>query len=87
MIMNRYVQKLIKEQLNKFTVYFNDDEDDYNNNVVNYNYIHPYYYKILDGTITKDEIKELNFLVGVTSPKNKDELEKIVKFYSKNYPR
>ena len=41
---------------------------------------------MLDGTAIKDEIKELNFLIGIVAPNDKNELRKIIEFYSKNYP-
>ena len=45
-----------------------------------------YYKKILDGNITKDEIEKLDLLDNVIKPKDKDELRKIIVFYSRKYP-
>ena len=47
---------------------------------------HPYYKKVLKGKIKENEIEELDSLVGVAAPDNKNELMKIINFYSKNYP-
>ena len=41
---------------------------------------------MLDGTATEREIKELNSLVDVVVPKDKDELKKVTEFYSEYYP-
>ena len=85
--MNRYIQKLIKEQFSISDLDFSDDEQGYGVNIFNKNSNHPYYYDVLDGTATEDEIEELGSLVGVAAPKDKDELRKIIKFYSENYPK
>ena len=84
--MNNYIQKLIKEQFNISDLDFSDEQE-YSNNIFNKEYNHPYYYKVLDKTITEYEIKELDSLVGVAAPKNKDELMEIIKFYSKKYSK
>ena len=84
--MNNYIQKLIKEQFSINDLDFSDNEQEYGTNIFNKNFNHPYYYKVLDGTAIKDEIKELNFLIGIVAPNDKNELRKIIEFYSKNYP-
>ena len=84
--MNKYIQKLIKEQFNIGDLDFNDDEQEYSTNIFSKECNHPYYYKVINGTVAEDEIKELNSLVGVAIPKDKDELRKIIEFYSENYP-
>ena len=83
--MNKYIQKLIKEQFSISDLDFSDDQE-YNLNIFSKDYNHRYYYKVLDGTVTEDEINELNSLVGAAIPKDKDELRKIIEFYSENYP-
>ena len=83
--MNKYMHKLIHEQFNINDLDFSDDEQEYSNNIFNKELNHRYYYKVLDGTVTEDEIMELNSLVGVAVPKDNDELQKIIKFYSYNY--
>ena len=85
--MNKYIQRLIKEQFNINDLDFSDDDQEYGVNIFNKEANHPYYYNILDGTATKDEINELDSLVGVAIPENKDELMKIIKFYSKKYSK
>ena len=84
--MNMYIHKLIKEQFSISDLDFSDDEYGYDVNIFNKNYNHPYYKKVLDGTVTENEIKELNSLVSVAVPKDKSELQKIIKLYSKRYP-
>ena len=84
--MNNYIQKLIKEQFSISDLDFSDDDQEYGTNIFNKNFTHPYYYKVLDKTITEREINELDSMVGVTAPKNKDEFKKIIEFYSKKYP-
>ena len=83
--MNKYIQKLIKEQFSISELDFSDNEQEYGVNIFNKEYNHRYYYMILDGTVTEYEIKELNSLVGVAVPKDKEELRKIIEFYSENY--
>ena len=85
--MNKYIQKLIKEQFSISDLDFSDDDQGYSTNIFSKDYNHPYYHKVLNGTITESEIKELNSLVGVAIPKDKDELRKIIEFYSKNYTK
>ena len=85
--MNKYIQKLINEQFNIGNMDLNRNMQKRNTNIFNKAFIHPYYQNILDDTATKDEIKELNSLVGVVVPKNKDELKKIIEFYSLKYPK
>ena len=85
--MNKYIHKLIREQFNIGNMNLNNTKSKYNMNIFNKIYIHPYYQKVLDYTVTKDEIKELNSLVGVVIPKDKDELKKIIKLYSIKYPK
>ena len=65
---------------------FGNNKPKRNMNIFNKAFTHPYYYKVLDETITESEIKELNSLVGVAISENKDELRKIIDFYSDNYP-
>ena len=84
--MNKYIQKLIKEQFSLSDLDFSDDEQEYGANIYNKEWNHHYYQNVLDGTATKDEINELDSLVGVATPKNKVELRKIIEFYSENYP-
>ena len=83
--MDKYIQKLIREQFNINDLDFSDDDQEYNANIFNKEFNHPYYKKVLDGTVTRAEIEELNSLVSVGIPENKDELKNIIKFYSKNY--
>ena len=85
--MNRYIQKLIQEQFNIGNMDLINNKPKRNMNIFNKNISnHPYYKKVLNGTITENKIKELDSLVGVAVPKDKNELKKIIKFYSKNYP-
>ena len=83
--MNKFIQKLIKEQFNIGNMNLNNKLKR-NANIFNKNYIHPYYYNVLDGTVVESEIKELDSFVSVAAPKDKDELRKIIEFYSENYP-
>ena len=76
---------MLKEQFSISDLDFNDDNNEYNN-IFNKIFTHPYYQKILDGTITRNEISELNSLISIATPKNKNELRKIIEFYSNNYP-
>ena len=85
--MNKYIQRLIKEQFSISDLDFSDDEQEYNTNIFNKNIANPYYQKILDGTVTKSEIKIMNSWAGITKPKDKDELRKIIKFYSENHSK
>ena len=83
---NKEVKIAIKEQFNISDIDFSDDTD-YYNNIFNKEYVHPYLSKILDGTITKKEIKELNKLYAIIKPASKEELLNIIDFYSDNYPK
>ena len=83
--MNKYIQKLIQEQFNIGNIDLNGNKPKRNINIFNKKWKHPNYYKVLDGTIIEDEINELDSLVGVDAPENKDELKKIIEFYSKNW--
>ena len=85
--MTKFIQKLIKEQFSINDLDFSDDAQEYGTNIFNKAVIHPYYQNILDGTATKDEIKELNSLTGFVVSKNKDDLRKIIEFYSLKYPK
>ena len=84
--MNRYIQKLIHEQFNIGNMDLNNSKLKHNMNIFNKEINHPYYYKVLDNIATESEIKELDSFVSVAAPKDKDELRKIIKFYSENYP-
>ena len=84
--MNKYIQKLIQEQFNIGNMDLNNTKPKRNTNIFNKELNHPYYYNVLNGTVIEDEIKELNSLVSVAVPKDKNELRKIIEFYSKNYP-
>ena len=84
--MNRYIQKLIREQFSISDLDFSDDEQEYDVNIFNKKIENPYYQKVLDRTVTVDEIKILNSLEGVTKLKDKNELQKITEFYSERYP-
>ena len=86
-IMNKYIQKLIREQFNIGNMDLDNGKPKRNMNIFNKEYNHPYYYKVLDETITEDEINELDSLVGVAIPKDKDELRKIIEFYSEKYSK
>ena len=70
--MNKYIQRLIKEQFSINDLDFSDDEQEYGINIFNKEVNHRYYYKVLDGTVTREEINELNSLVGAAIPKDKD---------------
>ena len=85
--MNKYIQKLIREQFNIGGMDLNNNKLKRNMNIFNKEVNHRYYYKVLNGTVTRDEIKELNSLVSVAVPNGKDELRKIIEFYSNNYPK
>ena len=84
--MNKYIQRLIKEQFSVSDLDFSDNEQEYSVNIFNKNFKHQYYEKVLNGTVTESEIKELDSLIGVVVPNDKNELQKIIEFYSKNYP-
>ena len=83
--MNINIKKILLEQFNIGNMDLNGSKSKYRMNIFNKSYNHPYYYKVLDGTVTINEIKELNSLVGVATPKDDNELQKIIKFYSENY--
>ena len=85
--MNKYIHRLINEQFNIGNMNLNNGKLKRNMNIFNKEYNHCYYYKVLDGTVTKDQINELNSLVNVATPKDKDELKIITEFYSENYPK
>ena len=85
--MKRNLYKLINEQFSISDINFEHDEQEYNVNIFNKEANHPYLQKILDGTVTESEIKELNSLIGVAAPKNKTELKKIIRFYSSRYSK
>ena len=84
--MNKYIQRLIKEQFNINDLDLSDDADEYDSNIFNKEFNHPYYKKVLDGTVTEVEIKELNSFIGAATPNSKQVLQKIIKYYSENYP-
>ena len=81
------IKTVIKEQFNIGKMNLHNAGNTGKNNIFNKSFVHPYYSKILDGTITRKEIKELNKFNGIISPANKDELMKIIDFYSDNYPK
>ena len=85
--MNRCIQKLIQEQFNIGNMDLTNNKPKRNMSIFNKEYIHPYYYNVLDGTATKNEINELNSFGGLVTIKNKDELKKIIDFYSEKYPK
>ena len=84
--MNKYIQRLVKEQFNISDIDFSDNEESYDVNIFNKNSNHPYYYKVLDGTATESEIKVLNSYTCAATPKNKEEVQKIISYYSEQYP-
>ena len=83
--MNTYIQKLIQEQFNIGNMDLNGSKQKHNVNIFNKEYNHRYYYKALDDTVNKSEINELNSLVNVAVPKDKEELRKIIEVYSRKY--
>ena len=86
--MNRYIQKLIKEQFNISDLDFNDDESGYDANIFNKNIIDPYkiFNKILnDEDITEDEISGMNNYVSVIEPGRF--LKTVISYYSSHYPK
>ena len=84
--MNKYIHKLIYEQFNIGNMNLNNNIKKCNMNIFNKEWNnHPYYQKILNGTVTEDEIKELDSLINVAIPNDKEELQEIIKFYSENY--
>ena len=83
-MMNRYIQKLIKEQFSVSDIDFSDAEQEYSIDIFNKELNHPYYYKVLNDTIIKNEIIELNSLVNVATARDKDELMRIINYYSEN---
>ena len=84
--MDKYIQKLIREQFNVSDIDFTDDEQECDVNIFNKSSNHPYYYDILNGTVKREQIRELNIMVNVAVPKDKEELQKIIDIYSDNYP-
>ena len=56
-----------------------------NVNIFNKEYNHPYYYMVLDETISEKEVKELNELLHVARVNSKETLDKIIKFYCINF--
>ena len=74
---NSEIKNALKEQFSLSDLDFSDNDQEYGVNIFNKEANHPYYYKVLDGTITKDEINELDSLVGVAAPKDKNEFKKI----------
>ena len=83
--MKRNLYKLISEQFSISDLDFSDDEEECND-IFYKRWNHPYYYKILDDLASEKEIKELNSLDCVATPKNKNELWNVINFYSENYP-
>ena len=86
--MNRYIQKLIKEQFNITDIDF-DDTSDYDVNIFNKSIFDPYkiYDKILNFNAdynmpTAEEINFMSNLSPAVAPKNKDELRRIAIYYS-----
>ena len=76
--MNRYIQKLIKEQFNINDIDFSDNEQEYNANIFN-KYI-PDYQKIYKHilktkTISNDTFDILNDSIAVAVVKPKDYIE------------
>lgn len=84
--MNRYIQKLINEQFNISNMNLDNTKPKRNANIFNKNFNHPYYYDILDGKISRTQIKELDTLVNVAVPECKEDLQKIINTYSEKYP-
>lgn len=87
--MNKYIQKIIKEQFNIANMDFNNKNQNHGKNIFNKSIIDPYkiYNNIINTkTVSDSEIKSLNDFTSVVKPNNQSELRIIVKFYSNNYP-
>ena len=86
--MNKYIQKLISEQFSINDLDFNNDSD-YQVDIFNsaFNISSIICDKILNcEEVDKSDIECLNQLVSDYVPKNKDELRKIIEYYSDNHP-
>ena len=83
---SKEIKSVISEQFNINDLDFSDDDHGYDVNIFNKECNHPYYYKILNNTINKKEITELNKLYCVAIAEDKEVLKKIVTFYSDKYP-
>ena len=86
--MDMYIHKLIKEQFNIANMDFNKNLK-HNYNIFNKNTvdIEKIFEDILnDDDVREKDIKELNNYISVIKVKTKNQLKKIVNWYSNNYP-
>ena len=74
---DKEVKNIINEQFSISDLDFSSDEQGYNTNIFSKELNHRYYYKVLDGTVNKNEIKELNSLTCVATPTDKNKLKKM----------
>ena len=85
--MNKYIDKLIREQFNVNDLDFSDDNDVYDKNIFNKILVDPpaVYYNILnDINVNEEELIYLNRLVSQVRVVNNNELRKIIAFYINN---
>ena len=88
--MNKYIQQLINEQFNINDLDFSDDDSSMDVNIFNkklHTIYDDIYEEILDTRkVSKKQLGILKDVVAVITPKNRSELETIIKIYSyKNY--
>ena len=90
--MNKYIQRLIKEQFNISDLNFSDDADEYDANIFSKNIetidYYKIYNKILNCKATRNDTQQLNDFIlqndyiALIKPKNKEELEHVITYYS-----
>ena len=85
--MNMYIQRLIREQFSANDLDFNGETYDYEPNIFNkdINYYMIYRDIISGKNVDEQYIKLLDIAVSVVTPGNRDELEKVIEYYSINY--
>ena len=88
--MNKYIKQLVKEQFNISDIDFSSDENEYGANIFSKYVIDPndIFTKMINRrAVSANDIKELNNLVSAVKPKNKNELKRVVHYYSKYCPQ
>ena len=86
--MNKYIQKLIKEQFNISDLDFSDDEQ-HNANIFNKVIIDinkMYNDMLLNIKLPENDIDMLNYVISDIKPKSKKDLKTIINNYSNYYP-
>ena len=88
--MNKYIKQLVKEQFNISDIDFSSDENEYGANIFSKYVIDPndIFTKMINRkAVSTNDIKELNNLVSAVKLKNKNELKRVVHYYSKYCPQ